>query len=101
MAKLLVRHKGTVHELEICYSAAQAAELLGRWPDGVIELRKIFDHDSPSTPRARAFIANAVFALVGEPLIAPAPFGFGPRDAEEARLVADARAALERSYAEQ
>ena len=74
---LPVRWKGALYELRVCYSSEQAAELLARWPDGVIELSQIFDHESPSSERARAWIVRSVFAAANTPIPAePANLAF-------------------------
>jgi len=95
MESLPVQWKGTVYKLAVCYSEQQAAELLARWPDGVIDLAKIFEHESPSSPRARAWIVRAVLAAAGEP-IAPEPIKMAcmPLADRQAADIAAVQAAL-------
>ncbi len=67
-ATIQVRWRGQQLALEVCYSAERVAEILERWPDRVIELARIFEHESPSSAAARAFIVRRALAVAGEPI---------------------------------
>lgn len=64
---LKVSWRDVVHDVPTCRTAEQVAETLERWPDGVIELERVFVHQSPSSKRARLHLANQVLELAGEP----------------------------------
>jgi hypothetical protein len=74
-----VRWRAQVLNFQICYAPERAEEILDRWPDRVIELSRIFEHESPSSPAARAFIVRRALEVAGEPVphvsINAAPFG--------------------------
>lgn len=66
MGTLHVKWRDQVHALRVCWDDDKCAETLARWPGGVIELERIFEHESPSTVLARMFIVDNVLKLAGE-----------------------------------
>lgn len=65
-SKLKVRFRGKVYELPgICWSEEKAAETLARWDEGVIELERIYEHESPSTLDERSLIVERTLKRAG------------------------------------
>lgn len=97
--KLPVEFRGTREELRVCWSPERVDETLGRWPEGALQLERIYEHESPSTLDQRSYIVERVLARRGITLqLKPNAGGRAAavRDAFQALVARDAGGDVER-----
>lgn len=63
--RLTVNFRGREHALRVCMNEERVTDTLARWDGGVIQLERIYAHESPSTLEQRSLIVERVCERAG------------------------------------